>query len=476
MKKIIQKIRGLSDGVKSSIAFAFASLLSSGMSYLTTPIFTRMMTSSEYGQVSVFLTWQSIFGIIAMFSLNCGVFNNGMMDYPDDRSGFSFSLLGLSNLITLCFGLVVFACKIIAGDIFSIRTPYLVIMFLVFLLQPAYNFWLARQRYEYKYKPALIASLFVAVLAPLVSVLMVLSFDSDKVSARIFGLEGTLLLIYAVFFVLLGVNAGWKCNRKYWRYAFLFNLPLLPHYLSTYILSSSDKLMIAKLVGDSATGYYSVAYAIASLGLIVWTAINGSLIPYTYQKCKEKDYDSLKNLINGILLFIFACCIIVIIIAPEVMSFLASGEYSHSVAVIPPVVGGIFFQVHYSLYANILYYNRKPKWVMVASITAAIANIITNYIFIRQFGYIAAGFTTMACYLLQAIIDYLAMRRIVNASIYDMKVIGILSIMILAVSLFGGALYQSRTVRYLILAIVILYFVVFKNKIFNIIQNILKKQ
>ena len=76
----------------------------------------------------------------------------------------------------------------------------------------------------------------------------------------------------------------------------------------------------------------------------------------------------------------------------------------------------------------------------------------------------------------QAIIDYLAMRRIVNVSIYDMKVIGILSIMILAVSLFGGALYQSRTVRYLILAIVILYFVVFKNKIFNIIQNILKKQ
>ena len=468
--KIKEKLNGISLGVKSSVAFAFASLLAAGMSYITTPIFTRMLSSAEYGQVSVFLTWQSIFGIIAMFSLSYGVFNNGMMDYPDDRDSFSFSILGLSNVITLIFAIVVFAAKVINSSIFDMKIEYLVMMFLIFLFQPAYNFWLARQRYEYRYKPVLITATIVAVAAPTVSILAVIYCPIDKVSARIYGMEGALLVIYLYFFFLLGKRAKWHVNFSYWKQAFLFNLPLLPHYLSTYILSSSDKLMISKIVNDSATGYYSVAYAIASLGLIVWTAINGSLIPYTYQKCKEKRYNDLKRVINPILLIIFACCFLVILIAPEMMSFLASGEYAKSVAVVPPVVGGIFFQVHYSLYANVLYYYRKPKWVMVSSICSASLNIVMNYIFISRYGYVAAGYTTMVCYLLQAVLDYIAMKKVVGCPVYDMRIIGSLSIIIIAISSFGSLIYDYTIIRYLLLGCTLLAMIIFRKTIVNMIK------
>jgi O-antigen/teichoic acid export membrane protein len=133
LKKFKALIENSSQGVKSSVAFALASAVSAGMSYLTTPVFTRMLTSTEYGEVTIYLTWQSIFAIIAMFSLNYGVFNNGMMDYKDDRDGYSYSLLRLSNIISICFAILVFhpAC-------FSSKNEdiikYLALMLLSFII------------------------------------------------------------------------------------------------------------------------------------------------------------------------------------------------------------------------------------------------------------------------------------------------------------------------------------------------------
>lgn len=475
MKRISEKFNSIPVGMKSTIAFAVASFISTGISYLTTPIFTRLLSVEEYGHVNVFLTWQSLFVIIALFSLNYGVFNNGMMDYKDDRDRYSFSLLILSNIITTMFGLVLVAISAYNPGIVGIELKYILLMLAVFFVQPAYNFWLARQRYEYKYLPALKASLVIGIIAPVISVLCVLISKQRRVEARIFGLEITLIFIYSFFYILLGKNARWKVHKPYWKEAFLFNLPLLPHYLSTYLLSSSDKLMISRLVGDYATGYYSVAYAVASLGLIIWTAINGSLIPYTYEKCKKKEYRDLAKTINGVLAVILICSVLVILIAPEVLSFLASNSYADCLLVIPVIVGGVFFQVHYSLYANVLFYYRKPQCVMFSSVTATIINLITNYVFIQRYGYIAAGYTTLFCYFVQAALDYLAMRIVVKEKIYDMKTIGVMSLIIITVSVFGSKIYQLDWVRYFIVGLTLVGFFIFRNKILSIVKEMRNK-
>ena len=101
--KLLKKVSSMPTGVKASFAFFFASVITSGISYIVTPIYTRILEKEVFGQVSVFLTWLEIFGILAMFCLSYGVFNNGMIDHPDKRDEYSFSMLMLSNVITLCF-------------------------------------------------------------------------------------------------------------------------------------------------------------------------------------------------------------------------------------------------------------------------------------------------------------------------------------------------------------------------------------
>ena len=78
---------------KASIVYLMVSILQKGMAFLTSPLYTRLLTTEEYGQVTVYLSWQQLFGIVAMFCLSAGVFDVGMLEYKTKREEFVFSLL-----------------------------------------------------------------------------------------------------------------------------------------------------------------------------------------------------------------------------------------------------------------------------------------------------------------------------------------------------------------------------------------------
>ena len=233
--------------------------------------------------------------------------------------------------------------------------------------------------------------------------------------------------------------------------------------------------MISNLIGDEETAYYTVAYSVASVATIVWTAINGSLIPFTYEKCKQRDYDAISKATNPLLILFFTVCVIVILLAPEVVAIMATDEYMTAIYVIPPVVGGVFFQVQYFIYANVVYYYKKPKYIMYSSVLATLLNFILNYIFIPKYGFIAAGFTTLVSYLFQVIFDYLAMKKIVGQSVYDMRFICFISGIVLVVALLTNLIYDYQIARYTILCVSFILVIFLRKRIIGILSLIRKK-
>ncbi len=468
---IMSSIKKLSPGVKSSVGFFVASVFTTGISYIMTPIYTRLLTTVEYGKTSIFLTWLQIFGIIAMFCFQAGVFNNGMLDYKEKRDEYAFSLLILSNIITLCFSGILFCLYPIIKQFIGLDWPFVILMVVIFLTQPAYNFWISKQRYELKYKGPLLFSVVTGTLSPLTAVVCILlTKEESKLYSRIFGAEIALIVFYIAFYIFWIVKNKGKIVTKYWKFAFLFNLPLIPHYLSIYLLGSSDKLMISYLVSDTATAYYSVAHAVALVATILWGAINGSLVPFTYEKCGQEDFKSISRVTSSLLFVFFGGCILVIMLAPEAVRIMATKDYMESIYVIPPIVGGVFFQVQYYLYANILYFYKKSKYVMFGSVIAILLNLILNYFCIRKWGYIAAGYTTIACYTIQATIDYIAMRIVAGRSIYNMKLILLLSGAIILVSLISANIYDYPNSRYAIVIFLVALGFVFRDKILSILS------
>ena len=109
---------------------------------------------------------------------------------------------------------------------------------------------------------------------------------------------------------------------------------------------------------------------------------------------------------------------------------------------------------------------------MYASLSAALANIILNYIFIKTFGFIAAGYTTLVCYVLyslgHAIISKRVFQRfIANGKLFDLKFIFILSVLVILVGSGCSFLFDMWYVRYIILIVTFIIIVWNREKLMS---------
>ena len=190
-----------------------------------------------------------------------------------------------------------------------------------------------------------------------------------------------------------------------------------------------------------------------------------------YKNCESKTYRNISNLCIPILALVAVGCSLVILFAPEIIRIMAPGEYYEAIYVVPPIIVGCFFQVHFSLYANIAYYYKKQKIVMVSSITAAALNFVLNYLLIPRYGYIAAGYTTMFSYIVQAVIDYVAMYQGTKHPVYNMRLVILISAGLIIVMGIAMQIYDYWYVRYGLMAVILAIVFAKKAKIIQFVKS-----
>lgn len=472
---IYQRCKNIPTGVKASIAFTVCSILQKGISIITVPIFTRTLSASQYGEINVFSSWLSIVSIFATLNLAGGGFNNGMLKYPDNRNGYVSSMQGLSTFVTAFVLLLYVLFPKFWLNITNLSSIVTYAMFGYLFFQPSISFWSAKNRYEYKYVSLVAFTLLFSIVEPLIGIIAV-NFSEEKGIARILSLCFVNMATGFVFYCMNFIKGKRFYDKEYWKFALLFNVPLIPHYLSAIVLSSSDRIMISRMVGNYAVAFYSVSYNIGLLMHIVVTSINASYVPWAFETMKKEDYKSISNLSSGLVILIGLIAIVPIMFGPEAVRILGSARYMEAIWVIPPVAISAFLLFMYTLFANIEFYYEKPKYIMIASMIAAISNIILNYIFIKMFGYIAAGYTTLACYGLLVFLHYRFMKRILKIhdidEIFDIKSILLQIVGISFLSSIFTILYNYTLIRYVAISIVSCIVLIKKDYFINTIRQI----
>ena len=170
------------------------------------------------------------------------------------------------------------------------------------------------------------------------------------------------------------------------------------------IFNQSDRLMIDVLDGRDKAGISGVAYSLGLVLNFVINSINNSFVPWTYKKIRDGKEKEIKNVANGITVLIAVMLLVLILVTPEIMRFIASPEYYEAIWVVPPIVASLFFLFLSQLSINIEFYFGKNTLLVKGSILSAVINIVLNYIFIQWFGYMAAGYTTLVSYIIFCIL------------------------------------------------------------------------
>ena len=476
MSILFNKYKSLSIYLRASFWFLICGFLQKGISVITTPIFTRLLNTSEYGSYNAFNSWYSIVYIIVSLNLSGGVYQQGLVKFEKDRYKFSSSLQGLTITSITIWTIVYFACHNFINNLFDLTTIQMLSMLCMTWTSATFGFWLYEQRVDLKYRTLVIVTLAVSLAKPILGIVLV-THSSDKVTARILGLV-----------IVEFVGYSWCCfvqmyrgkvffSKTIWKYALNFNLPLIPHYLSQVVLNNSDRIMIKSMVGDSAAGIYSLAYSLAVIMTIFNTALSQTLTPWIYQKIKDKEIKDLASIGYLSLLMIAIVNMLLIMFAPEIVTIFAPASYFQAIYCIPPISMSMLFLFSYNLFAGFAFYYEKTKYIMAASLVGAGLNILLNYYGIKTFGYIAAAYTTLICYILYSIFHYKVMISICNTELdgikpYRTKYLVIFGCLFLSCGFVGLFSYRFPLLRYTIICVIAICAILYRRKIVYSIKKI----
>ena len=477
VKKIINKYNALPVQVRASFWFLVCSFLQKGISMITTPIFTRIMSTEEYGQFGVFNSWYGIATIIIGLGLYQGVHSQGLIKYDKERRIFTSSLQGLLTTLVTVWVIIYFIFQDFWNNLFTLTTVQMLCMFIMIWTTAMFSFWANEQRVTYSYRTLVIVTLIASFSAPFLGIFLILHAD-DKVTARILGIVLVEFIAYSWMFFYQMKKGKTFFSKRFWLYALGFNLPLVPHYLSQTVLNSSDRIMIQRMIGQSEAGIYNLAYSLSLIMTIFNTALMQTINPWMYQKIKDKKGKEIAPIAYGTLILIAVVNLMLILLAPEAVAIFAPASYYDAIWVIPPVAMSVFFMYSYDLFAKFAFYYEKTKFIMMASVAGATLNIVLNYICIKAFGYVAAGYTTLTCYIVYCIAHYLFMKKVCDQFCegeypYETKKIMKIAITFLAAGFGLLFTYNFPVVRYGIVVVAAVLVVIMRKKFIAVIRELM---
>lgn len=459
---------------RATIWYSVCNILQKGISFFVIPIYVRMLTTAEYGKYTVFQSWRDILIVLATLNLYCGIFTKAMVDYHDDRDKYTSCMQGLSTICTLVLLGVYLVAPTFWNSLLDMGLATMLLLFAYYLFYPSFLFWSVRQRVEYRYRVMVCITMLISIITPLVSIAL-LKMSDLRENAVIWGSLLVQMIVGVFFYVYNFIKGKRFYDKRYWGHALKFNIPLIPHYLSLIVLGQADRIMIKKYCGEDKAGIYSFAYSVSLLMNIFIAAINSSLVPWLYEKFRVKEYKPVARVTNGLCVLVGIMSFGSILIAPEIVRILGTEEYMEAIWVVPVVSLSVYFTFCYGLFSNVEFYYNATGYVTIASTLGAGLNIVLNAIFIPLYGFIAAAYTTLVCYLMFMVMHYFFMKKAIQKKghkhgVYDIKFISLSCSLLFLLMLVSLVLYNNSLARYSFIFILVLCVCLMKNKIIGLIR------
>lgn len=447
--------------LKSGIWYIFSTILVNGIGFFMTPIYSRILSKTEFGLFSDYTSVLAIATIIVTLKLDATLIA-ARYDFSGDFDSYIFSMVCLSVFFVI-FWIVV--CNVFSSffvSILGIDSYYINVMLIYLATLPAVNLYLARERYFFEYKKSVQLSIILSLATALVSVFLVVIME-DKLRGRILGYSIPTIIIGTAIIIWL-VHKGMKISYVYWKYALPVCIPFIPHSLSLIVLSSVDKIMVTRVCSPEENALYSLAFTCAMVITMLLSALNSAYGPWLGEKLHLKEYSLIKKVSKVYMLGFMGLSIGFILVAPEVIALLGGKAYSDGIAVFPPVAAGCILQFFYCLFVNVEQYEKKTVWMAVASASAAGLNFLLNSVLLPKYGYISAAYTTYIGYLWLLLAHMLIVYKYGYKDIYSYKLVALMIAVCTAIMPMATLLYNHSVLRYCLIGVYIIFFCLVINK------------
>ncbi len=446
-----------------------------GLTFFSIPIFTRLMTTSDYGIYNSFVAYESIIFVFIGLALHSS-FKNAKYKFEENFDSYVASCVSLGLLCFLCFimlanvfyrtysGTILFSRVVINMLLCNSMGNALILYFTTYV------------GLSYNYKSFLAISGTNAVLNIALSIFFITKvFPEYTYMGRIVGTTIPIVGISIFTVCFFYRKAKPNLNKVYVKYAMKISAPIMPHGLSQVILSQFDRIMILSIIGASEAGLYSFAYNIYMIVQVTVSSLDNVWGPWFFERMKERAFGSIKKNSNRYVVGMTAFISCLMLGSPELIRIFASEAYWKSIYVVIPIVIGGFFSFLYTLPVLVEYYYEKTKFIALATMGAALMNIVLNAIFIPCYGYIAAAYTTLVTYAAYFLFHYSISRRLDSNSLFSIGTFLISSLVVFVIGGISLLFIDCFVIRWLLIAGITIALSIWLERSFGVVALINRK-
>lgn len=397
----------------------FSQFLVSGLSFLTAPIFTRLLSPADYGQLSTYSSWVTFLGIFVGLQTYGSV---SLAKNKYEQKQFNEYLSSILSISVLSF-LILLPFFLIFKNQIATLLGFPSFLIPVMLVQSFFSFCISfyssvliRTK---KVEKNTVISLSQAVLTVILSIIFVLYLQKQKYLGKIIATNIIYILFGLCFLIKIYKSGKTTFNKEYWKFCLSYTSPLIMHALGAVILNQSDRVMIKSMVSESEAGIYGVVYTLALVISIVKDSFNKIWVPYYYDYKKEGNKEAIlqkskKNLFIFTLITIFF-----IFLSPFAFKIMAPKEYWSGIKWVPLIAVAYYFNYIYTFPANYEFYTAKTKIIGVGTTVTAVINLILNWFLIPVYGGFGAAVATLISYVFLFVLHQVNVMYVVKGKDYE---------------------------------------------------------
>lgn len=395
--------------------YLIANVASRALSFISIPIFTRLLTPEDYGIYGVFggtvMVLSSLYNLNLDKSISRYYYDQRNLDDFKSYVGTCFSLMFFTFLIS---SLVLFFFRDFFSKISGVGTTLLLFTIPIVFVNVIISSF--EQIYQPLKRSKLVAQFSTAkiYLIFLITVPVVFLLNSERYYGMIWGqvIGGTIIALFLIKHLLPYVRICMK--KEHIKYMFFYSIPLIPEALSGVILEQFGKLYIGNTMGMDSAGYYTFVVSISSLVAIIVYVSNQAWVPYYFEYMNAKDYVSHDKDIKRILIVTLVGALCISCFGKELALLLAKSTYTKFLYLLPILcIGYAFYQLFYVYYRHISF-ARKTVCMSLVVVASGVVNIICNSILIKYFNEVGAAVSFSISYFTMFLLAWVVNHFIVK--------------------------------------------------------------
>jgi O-antigen/teichoic acid export membrane protein len=470
-----------------SIVYGLTGMLSTFISVLLIPIYTRILTPAEYGVIALLTTLSLIILIFASMGMGTAVFWAYFNAKEEERKEVVFTAFLFLTIFPLLVSIIFYLSsglinRLVFGNtdnILLVRLSALTIFFNAGIMIP-----LALLRAEGKPSKYVLVTLSQTLAAVILSICFVVVLRWGVAGA--FWASLFAAIFGYIFSLLFTVNRMAPRFSYHWLGEMLrFGAPMMPAGLAMWALNSSDRYFLNAFAGTADVGIYYVGYRVGMFVMLIVGAFQLAYGPFMFSIFNErpnpKEY--YRKIATYYFFVIFSIALCLSIFGKEIIQILTGPNFHASYMVVPFAAYSYVAFGLYNIFSTGVSVMRKTYLSTISVLLSGILNLTLNFILISKFGMIGAAIATFISFFALAGIELAFSQRIYKI-LYEFRrfvtisIVGVL--LIVLASMINLGLITSILIKTALLAMfpIVLYMIGFFDKreveIFKKLVNLVK--